>query len=158
MFYVDANDDGNPEFSALDFNIATIGKYSDGAYLAIENLLGSILLNATTGSGTVTIQANDININGPTNVSGTLTATQVGSYYQIYRKATTSNYTYVSCYAGDFLTSCNGKANAGSLRYAYPTNNICQVSSTSSAGSIYARAICFDPHGTYSGLIDADDI
>lgn len=155
LMYVDANNDGFPEIKALDFNIASLGKYSDGVYLVVENLFGSILLKATTGSGTVTIQANDINLNGPANVSGTLTATRVGSYYQIYRKATSANYTYTSCYSGDFLTSCNGKTTAGSLMYAYPSNNICQVKSTAS-GTIYARAVCFDPAGTYSGVINDD--
>lgn len=156
LVYIDANKDGFPEITAKDFNIATIGKYSTGVYLAVENLLGSMLIQATAGAGILTINANDLNITAKVDVDGQLTANQVGSYYQIWRKQATNNYSYVSCYAGDFLTSCNGKTTAGSLIYAYPSTNICQVSSTSAAGSTYARAVCFDPAGVTTGIINAD--
>ncbi len=154
LFYVDSDQDGKAELQGLGFNTGIIGKYSDGAYMAVENFFGSILLKSTVGAGTVTIEANDFNVNGPMDVDGKLTANQVGSYYQIYRKAKSTNYTFVNCYSGDYLTSCNGKTSS-SLVYAYPSNNICQVKSSSS-GTIYARAVCFDPDGTYSGIINAD--
>lgn len=156
-FYVDANNDGRDEFLALGWNTVAIGEYASGVYLAVENLLGTMLIQATSGLGEVTINANDVEINtAEMDINGELTADQVGSYYQIYDKESSSDYAYVFCYSGDFLTSCNGKTTSGTLEYAYPSNNTCQVRSSSAAGSTYARAVCFDPNGTYSGIINAD--
>jgi len=155
-FNVDANNDGNDEFQALDWNTATMGGYASGVYIAIENLLGTMLIQATAGLGEITINANDISITGPVDVDGRITADQIGSFYQIYRRQTSSSYSYVNCYTGDILMGCSGRTSSGSLRYAYPVNQLCQASSTSATGSTYAYAICFDLQGGVTGRIDAD--
>lgn len=120
-------------------------------------LNGILFTNNITNNGT-----GHLDIQGDTNVNGTfaaanikangsVTASSIGKFISRFKSASGGALTIkASCDTGYILIACSGFNDGAAAVYkgAKPVGNECVAERTSSSGTLYAYAYCFNPMGT----------